>query len=141
MTEGGHQLLKPLVKYAERPQMLSRADHVINIRTRGAHAAPDKIGLALKREIAGILRMPSIHKKAERRHGAVADIHKLHRLHRGAISVGYVLTPVQIGPRIRNEAGRNPEGHAFALAAFIEPQHKPRRGINAAMDHGIDAKR
>src|SRR5262249_23162974 len=140
MTEHRHQLFEPPVMDAKRPQMFNGAYEVINIRARGARAAAHKVGLASGRKIACILRMPPIHEKAECRHRAPAAIHELHGLHAGAISVGDVLAPVKIGPGILNEMGGHAESHAFAPAAFIEPQYEPWRPRNAAMDRGIDAK-
>ena len=71
----------------------------------------------------------------------LASVEKLHGPHGRVIGIRDVFPALEVEPRVERALLRHPEGHAFALAALIEAEDKPRRGRNAPMHHGVEAKR
>ena len=103
-----------------------------------ADSLPDKDGLFIKGQFAGILPVRPVDKIGDGMN--TPPIGKTYGTDRLAVNHGHLFAGAQICDCIVPSIRFDPECHAMASASPVETQHEPRLLRSAAMDMGIDAK-
>jgi len=125
----------------ERLERLDSRDHIITIDSGAPMSLAHEQKLMIEREPAGVLRMSAIDAINEPGHPPFWGPQDGNRTIGLDIDLGHLLTAAQILNRFGPPLGGNPERHAAACPATIQPQYEARFFRSTAVHEGVDTQR